>query len=789
MIRVKMPIVMILSNIPGKKKYAAALPKSVCLLIHAHVRKIITLSVPVAPSTPHHTNAHQLPVAAATMDDTEPYVPHRLLEAVWSASEFLAGYEQQDAHEFLIAVLDNLHGHLERAAKNESSAPGLRRTLAAHKHRAKQQQEQEEQHEEREKEREKEKQEKQEQPPSPQKPKKKQKHKNKAGGGGDGGGEERPRSATVVASDNSSTADKKSRKRGRKKSLASEGSASPEAAAVKGGRRKERGLLPPTRDPSRKSQANPSRPATTAASPSPGGHRGGKALKLREDLVDDENAAAIGRAGVHPERISNGGRAFSALSPSRKKATDAEGGGGEGGAAVGVHAAAAGRGGGKSGKGTRKGALNGQCLEDLNLAGFVQEVFAGVTRSDVVCTACGDVSCTYERFLEVSLPVRPCEHEKCPPQRRAAAAPGSGGGGGGSIGGAMSATASAGGSACSSPINQSVTNGGGGGGGGSVNVPGSSGSTGLDGEQPNGRLAAAHGSLPASSTGGEGAESLESNGAAAPRGLSLSMSLSRSRSSPSSLPVAPPPPLLAPTPSQSFPSRTGSGSSGRGSPCFDRTPSSGGSRATTSTGRASPSSTLSDESGGLTMSERGGRVSSSSQSAVKREGGGGRSPSVVDLRGRGGGRGGGGRARSISDCFARFAAREDLSARMTCDSCSATSVCKTKQMSFCSLPRVLVLHLKRFDAMAGKKIDVSSTRKPFFVVCGREGGEGAVVVVTYCVAYRVRSSVACGVKWSFAVALVIAALCLCVALDPIHKLCACHLLLFGEPFYISKTNA
>ncbi|CAN0467905.1 unnamed protein product, partial [Hapterophycus canaliculatus] len=56
--------------------------------------------------------------------------------------------------------------------------------------------------------------------------------------------------------------------------------------------------------------------------------------------------------------------------------------------------------------------LNGQCLEDLNLAGFVQEVFAGVTRSDVVCTSCGDVSCTYERFLEVSLPVRPGEHEK-----------------------------------------------------------------------------------------------------------------------------------------------------------------------------------------------------------------------------------------------------------------------------------------------------------------------------------------------------------------------------------------
>ncbi|CAN0576793.1 unnamed protein product, partial [Ectocarpus sp. 12 AP-2014] len=64
-----------------------------------------------------------------------------------------------------------------------------------------------------------------------------------------------------------------------------------------------------------------------------------------------------------------------------------------------------------------------------------------------------------------------------------------------------------------------------------------------------------------------------------------------------------------------------------------------------------------------------------------------------------------GPARSITDCFARFAARESLTVRMACDSCSAASVCKTKQMSFCSLPRVLVLHLKRFDAMADRKID------------------------------------------------------------------------------------
>ena len=39
----------------------------------------------------------------------EPLVPHRLLQTMWSAASHLAGYEQQDAHEFLIALLDALH--------------------------------------------------------------------------------------------------------------------------------------------------------------------------------------------------------------------------------------------------------------------------------------------------------------------------------------------------------------------------------------------------------------------------------------------------------------------------------------------------------------------------------------------------------------------------------------------------------------------------------------------------------------------------------------------------------
>ena len=39
------------------------------------------------------------------------YIPYRLLHLVWTSARHLAGYEQQDAHEFLIAALDLLHRH------------------------------------------------------------------------------------------------------------------------------------------------------------------------------------------------------------------------------------------------------------------------------------------------------------------------------------------------------------------------------------------------------------------------------------------------------------------------------------------------------------------------------------------------------------------------------------------------------------------------------------------------------------------------------------------------------
>lgn len=44
-------------------------------------------------------------------DAQSPYVPHRLLHLVWTHAKHLSGYEQHDAHEFLISALNILHRH------------------------------------------------------------------------------------------------------------------------------------------------------------------------------------------------------------------------------------------------------------------------------------------------------------------------------------------------------------------------------------------------------------------------------------------------------------------------------------------------------------------------------------------------------------------------------------------------------------------------------------------------------------------------------------------------------
>jgi len=52
-----------------------------------------------------------------------PHIPYRLLHLVWTHARHLAGYEQQDAHEFFIAALDVLHRHCKGTNGMPNSNP------------------------------------------------------------------------------------------------------------------------------------------------------------------------------------------------------------------------------------------------------------------------------------------------------------------------------------------------------------------------------------------------------------------------------------------------------------------------------------------------------------------------------------------------------------------------------------------------------------------------------------------------------------------------------------------
>ncbi|XP_006813337.1 ubiquitin carboxyl-terminal hydrolase 22-like [Saccoglossus kowalevskii] len=51
------------------------------------------------------------------------HIPYRLLHLVWTHARHLAGYEQQDAHEFFIAALDVLHRHCKGMNGNANTNP------------------------------------------------------------------------------------------------------------------------------------------------------------------------------------------------------------------------------------------------------------------------------------------------------------------------------------------------------------------------------------------------------------------------------------------------------------------------------------------------------------------------------------------------------------------------------------------------------------------------------------------------------------------------------------------
>ena len=55
--------------------------------------------------------------------ERKPLIPFRMLHLVWTHARHLAGYEQQDAHEFFIATLELLHRHSRSAAAAAAGQP------------------------------------------------------------------------------------------------------------------------------------------------------------------------------------------------------------------------------------------------------------------------------------------------------------------------------------------------------------------------------------------------------------------------------------------------------------------------------------------------------------------------------------------------------------------------------------------------------------------------------------------------------------------------------------------
>jgi ubiquitin C-terminal hydrolase len=72
--------------------------------------------------------------------------------------------------------------------------------------------------------------------------------------------------------------------------------------------------------------------------------------------------------------------------------------------------------------------------------------------------------------------------------------------------------------------------------------------------------------------------------------------------------------------------------------------------------------------------------------------------------------GGGGGSISLSECLTSFAAEEDIGTDYRCDNCNKRGSCKRKT-SIYTLPKILVIHLKRFsfDSYSSKKISTSVT--------------------------------------------------------------------------------
>lgn len=73
------------------------------------LQKIICLPTLPWPNLHSFLSCLLSPPPQTFSSEVSPQTPHRFLFAAWQLADHLAGYEQQDAHEFCISLLDGLH--------------------------------------------------------------------------------------------------------------------------------------------------------------------------------------------------------------------------------------------------------------------------------------------------------------------------------------------------------------------------------------------------------------------------------------------------------------------------------------------------------------------------------------------------------------------------------------------------------------------------------------------------------------------------------------------------------
>ena len=95
-----------------------------CLACHGNVESGLDDDAMAAPRRPCLACEMDILLTRCFSGDTAPYSPHSFLHAMWCSCDHFAGYEQQDAHEFWIAVFSGICASLVPRARSPPLPPG-----------------------------------------------------------------------------------------------------------------------------------------------------------------------------------------------------------------------------------------------------------------------------------------------------------------------------------------------------------------------------------------------------------------------------------------------------------------------------------------------------------------------------------------------------------------------------------------------------------------------------------------------------------------------------------------